>query len=302
MEKADTEKKYALATVTSASFVPGTMVMLASFFKHNKGFDGDILIIHKGLEEQYQYLLSHFKRVKFIEASDTLVDKIKDLAGLFPTLKKKAARFFSLEVFRLTGYSRIFFCDSDIVFNGSLSDFPHGPGLLCCGDHCHYSGKTRDARTFLPVDAGDRGKPLENTFNSGFMIIDDVLLTPGHYRGLLDLLTPGVWKQIKAPHTDQIILNLYFQGRCRLLSGRYNLLVPFGQAIMDKEGFSQDDIKVLHFIGPVKPWNCLETMAMDPDGAVLRFLSQWHSHYLDLLPRIHLRNRLEKRRPGKLEA
>jgi lipopolysaccharide biosynthesis glycosyltransferase len=299
MAHGDTHGNLCLATVTSAEFMPGTMVMLASFLETNPWFDGDIVIFQRGLAEKHRRLLSCFQRVKFIEVSDELEDKLRELAQALPGLglERKIARFYSLETFRLSGYGRVLFCDGDILFTGDISSVlgARERGLRCCGDYYHYKGMSRDAETFLPIEAAGAGKPLARTFNSGFMVVDEEFLAPVHYRGLLALLEPGVWQKVKAPHTDQVVLNFYFQKRCVLLSGRYNLLVPAAADIFAKEGLNHRDIKVLHFLGPVKPWNCLDTIeTVAADGAVIRYFRDWHRYYLDWLPRLHLRSRWVK--------
>jgi lipopolysaccharide biosynthesis glycosyltransferase len=132
------------------------------------------------------------------------------------------------------------------------------------------------------------------------MIIDHTYLTQRHHRDLLDLLEPEIWQKVKAPQTDQVVLNMYFRNRCRLLSGRYNFLVPYGNLIRKKENLPRKEIKTLHFIGRLKPWNCfnvIEAVASDP--SVIEFIRLWHQQYLEFLPQFHLRYRFMKQEPIK---
>ncbi|MCP5047296.1 MAG: hypothetical protein GY940_09000, partial [bacterium] len=95
-----------LATVTSTGYIPATLVMIASFLEHNPWFTGDIVIIHDHLPDEDQDLLSCFKNIKFLQVGDPFHEKLEALNREVPErkLKHKFARFFSLEVFRLTGY------------------------------------------------------------------------------------------------------------------------------------------------------------------------------------------------------
>ena len=57
--------KLCLATVTTEAFVPGTLVMLHSFLKVNPWFEGDLVIIHDGLEPTaHQSLVACFERLR----------------------------------------------------------------------------------------------------------------------------------------------------------------------------------------------------------------------------------------------
>jgi lipopolysaccharide biosynthesis glycosyltransferase len=296
------KERYCLATVTSRDFIPGTLVMIHSFLEHNRWFDGDITIIHDSLPQQYLTLLSRFKNMTFLQVGEEIKDKLRVLGQAVPALhlETKIDHFYSLEVFRLSGYRQVFFCDSDILLLGDIGHLFNQPDggeedrLLCCGDCCVYQEMPRDAETFLPIPTTQEmtspQETLTRTFNSGFMIIAGAYLTHHHYRDLLDLLEPEIWQKVKAPQTDQVVFNLYFRDQCRLLSGRYNFLVPYGNMIRKKENLLREDIKTLHFIGRIKPWNCFNVIeAVVSDPSVIEFIRLWHHRYLEFLPQFHLR-------------
>lgn len=301
-------KKYCLATVTSEEFVPGTIVMLASFLDNNPWFDGDIVIIHHSLPAAHRRLFECFEHVTFRPVSQRLDHTLRDLAQALPGLglEQKMPRFYSLEAFLIPDYERVFYFDSDILFISNVSALceTERGRLMCCGDSCHYRDLSRDAHSFLPIKPDSEGSPLRHTFNSGVMVIDDSLRTPQNYQGLTDLLTPAVWKSIRAPHTDQVVLNLYFQDLCTILDGRYNFLVPFAHDIFEYDGFTERDIYALHFLGRTKPWNLgavLETTA--EAGEILRYHRDWHQYwhrfYMDWLPKFHLRGKISKWRSDR---
>jgi lipopolysaccharide biosynthesis glycosyltransferase len=295
-------KSYCLATVASESFLPGTLLMINSFLKHHPWFRGDLVVIHDNLPEEAQLMFSAFRRVKFLRVGEEIKGRLRDLARAVPRLRleTKADRFYSLEVFRLAGYSGVIFMDSDILVLGDLhhllaqGDTDEAVPLLCCGDHCHYRGIPRDAGTFLPLETGSGALPkqqlLTASFNSGFMIIHGSYLTGSHYRGLLELLSAVTWQTIAAPQTDQVVLNLYFRDRCRILDSRYNFLVSFADLIRQRENTRLEEIKVLHFNGRPKPWDCLGVMErVANDTSVIRLFNLWYQAFREFLPQYHLR-------------
>lgn len=298
-------RKMCLVTVTSESFLPGTLVMIHSFLKHNPWFgkaNSDIVIIHDGLSHRLQRYPHCFKNVRWLRVGDRLSQKVNDLCDGVPllNLEYKRQRFHSLELFRLEGYRKVLFCDSDILFLASISQLFTGSGepdkLLCCGDLHYYTGTPVDAVTLLPGGNG-AGDSIENTFNAGFMIIDKHFLTPYHYDGLLDLLDVERWRRIKSPRTDQVIYNLYFRGNCRLLGAQYNYLLGHADAIARKEPIPASDIKVLHFNKRPKPWDNLSVLdTVESRPGTIQWIKKWFLEYLDFLPHYHLHSCLGTKR------
>jgi len=306
-------KRPCLVTVTSESFLPGTLLMIYSFLKCNRWFSGDIVIIHDNLPGESREMLSCFKRVKYLQVGEEIKEKLRHLARAVPRFQPvtREDRFYSLEVFRLSGCDRVIFIDSDVLVLGDIGHLLDREGeketvpLLCCGDRCHYLGIPRDAETFLPIEKNSglhsNQRILTRTFNSGFMVIDGPYLTGSHYRNLLGLLEPGTWEKIDTPHTDQVVLNLYFHNRCRMLDGRYNFLVPFANLIREKENTRLKDIKVLHFNGKPKPWDCPGVMEKAAgDVSVIELFKLWYKAYLEFLPEYHLRRHLHRVRKNRL--
>ncbi len=295
-------EKLCLATITSETFIQGTLVMLHSFLKHNPWFGkagGDIVIIHDSLPPRLKQLTYGFDNVKYMQVGQELKEKVDKLCAGVPQLKLEARkkRFYSLDIFRLAGYRNLLFCDSDILFLDDISGLINAPGmmginndhpLLGCGDVHYFTNTPIDAETFLPKEAdtapGESQSTITQTFNAGFLIVDKHYLTTHHHHNLLELLNIDLWSKIKAPHTDQIILNLYFNGRCHLLSARYNYLLLHYDAISTKEDIPLKDIKVLHFNGKSKPWESRRTNKYITGLPILApFFKLWQQEFLDFL-------------------
>lgn len=298
----DNSRKYCLATVTCESFLWGTIVMLHSFLKHNPWFEGDIVVIHDFIPPRLQRHVNCFKNVTWLQVGDELKNRVDTLCNGVPhlDLEHKKQRFYSLELFRLEGYRKVLFCDSDILFLDSISElFQEGSetgDLLCCGDLHYYTGTPVDAVTLLPGASGTGGS-IDHTFNAGFMLVGEHYLTPHHYCGLLDLLDVERWRGIMSPRTDQVIYNLYFRNRCHLLGAQYNYLLGHADAIAGKNPIPAPDIKVLHFNNKPKPWDCLSVLdAAASRPRTIRWLIPWFQEYLDFLPYYHLQSRLGDRK------
>ena len=293
--------KDCIATVTSSGYIPATLVMIGSFLEHNHWFTGDIVIIHDNLPEEDRDLLSCFKNIIFLQVSEALNGKLETLNQEVPErgLGHKFARFYSLEAFRLTGYRKVLFLDSDMLILddlGHLFDMPHvtdADRLMCCGDRCyHFNGK-RDTETFNPLftpeEIGAAKETFNTSFNSGFMLIDRYYLDGTHYRNMLEILSPHIWRKVRSPLTDQLVLNHYFRDNVHILSGKYNFVLLYPNQILKRENLSPEDIKVIHFAGRMKPWNPEQVFKLlKTDASIIRYVRLWNQHYLEFLPHFHL--------------
>ena len=287
-----------LATAATERFVPGALVLIDSFLRRHPGFDGDVVVVHDdGLPERLREVLSGtFDGLRFMPVSPELVERAERVRAALPQRGFTPARFFALDAFRLRGYRKVLFCDSDLLFRGpvdSLFDSPHD--LLCCGDKAFLEGRPRDAATFLPVPPGGRAGGagvLERTFNDGFLMIDAGLLNERTHAGLLAMLTPETWRDTDTPHTKQFLQNRYFAGRQTLIGSTYNFLLASARAIRAREGVDVENARVLHYVKAVKPWSpeAMLRWAWDPGSApaaaAFRF---WYDAYLDVLARAHVR-------------
>ncbi len=295
--KFSTDTEYCLVTVCTEEFMPGTLVMIHSFLKYNTWFNGDIVIIHANLDIKYQRCIEKcYARLRFMAVSSQLDTCLQELLANRSDLTNRKARFYSLEVLRLTGYKKVLFCDSDLLFRQSIQPvFTMSGALICCGDGNYYHGEGRDSHTFLPLSKQSiiKGEVLHNTFNAGLMLFDRQLLNADAYTELLALLTKETWQNIEASHTDQVVLNLYFNGVQTLLSGSYNYLITFQNEIFSHEGVSLKDAMVLHFNGPNKPWRTRQLLLSSTTNAnLLQALKYWYESYSECLTRLHFIERI----------
>ena len=292
-----------LATVVTDSFVPGAVVMLGSFRAHHPGFAGDVVVLHDGLSEASRAVLAAVGGpVRFEPVRPALLERVASLAAAYPGRLHSPAAFHTLDAFRLGGYRKVLFYDSDVLFQGPVGElFDTDAALLCCGDRPYLLGGVRDAETLRPVartaaGAGHSAPVLKRAFNSGFLLIDGSCTGERVYADLLALMAPETWRGIAIRIGAQAILNRYFAGRQTLVDWTYNYLVPHAAAIRARTGLDAVRAKALHFKGSVKPWAPDAMLrwargetgrpAHRPAAAPFR---RWYDAYLDVLARTHLR-------------
>ena len=284
-------------TATTERFVPGTLVTLGSFLKHHPRFAGDLVVVHDGLPEaQRRHLAAVCRGVRFESVSPALRARLAALCAARPDFAARLGQFYSLEAFRLRGYRKVLYYDSDVLFQAPVDDLFAAPDpLLCCGDDVCLRGGRRDAATFAPLPPGrtpGAAGALDRPFGAGFLLIDENLITAGCYADLLALVTPETWRDTTTTHTDQLILNRYFAGRQTLVSATYDFVLPFAETLRTRASIDASSAKVLHFAGPIKPW-LPEAMLRWTQGAPKDkprdAFRLWYDAYLSCLTEAHVR-------------
>ena len=290
-----------LATAVTDSFVPGAVVMLGSFRAHHPGFEGDVVILHGGLSEASRTILAAVGgRVRFEPVRPALIERVASLEAAYPGRLWASATFHAIDAFRLGGYRKVLFYDSDVLFQRPVGElFDTRAALLCCGDRNCLLDHMLDAETLMPVArtaaGAGRGRPvLERPFNSGFLLIDGSCTGERVYADLLALMAPEGWRGAIGRISDQDILNRYFAGQQTLAGWTYNYFVLEAPDIRARTGLDAARAKALHFKGSVKPWTTDAMLrwargddvpAHRPAGVPFR---RWYDAYTDVLARAHL--------------
>lgn len=276
-----------LATATSDSFIPGTLVLIHSFLKHNRWFDGDIVVFHRDLSAESLAYLTAFEQVVFCECSNDLAQRMKLIVEVRPEMNRIIDRLLSLEAFRLDAYERVVFLDSDTLVAAPIQDlFTASASLAACGDGAFYQGE--------PTSFGSAGR-IAGAFNAGALSIDRALRTGDDYAALLRLASPELFSDRSLCFTDQAVLNLHFGGRYERLGPELNYLLAFRQAVQARDGLRVHDARVIHFNGPDKPWSAEGAVrGSERDPAFAFACAAWLQRYGECLARLSLlRVRLE---------
>ena len=279
-------------TAVTKSSVPGALAAIDSFRRRHPNFNGDVVVIHDSLPERQRELLrGACGDIRYERISTELRRRLDALGAAQPRLAHRLGEFLCLEAFRLRGYRKVLFYDSDVLFQASVGELFRSPALLLCrSDEACLRGQRRDAATFAPV--AHAAGALKHPFGSGFLMIDGRLLADGrHYEGLLALVSPKAWRDRATQHTDQFVLNRHFAGRQTLVDWRYDYAVPMAAEIRARTGWRMEDAKALHFAGPVKPW-MTQAMLRWADGNSAHkphpAYRQWADAYMACLTRAHI--------------
>ena len=136
-------RKVCLATVATDNFLPGTLVMVASFLKAHPGFDGDVAVIHDGLSEEAKACLGAlYDRVRFETPSAELEDRLARVGAAHPRFAPILCHLHAFEAYRLAGYRKVLLCDGDLLFRQPIDElFDAEDLLLCCGDQVFSGGR-----------------------------------------------------------------------------------------------------------------------------------------------------------------
>jgi len=290
----DSQPHFAIATVTTENYFQWTMTMLYSFVKSNPWFRGDILLISKDLPPEMINDLSFFHGLKLIRPSDELLKQTELLAVEIPKFMNLSARFYSLEVFRIAGYDKILYLDSDMLVVQSIEEVFHLPNAFYASAQlCIYKGKGRNGSTFYAEMNNQQADFLESPVNTGFMLIDGELFNQNHYQGLVDLIKPVLWSRNNLEYTDELIINVYFKDKISLLDTRYNYRARAARSIKEKEHLVFEDAKIIHFYAKFKPWNFDEMLASTTRNANwIKAYELWYKWYIEFLKFYHFQKKM----------
>lgn len=288
-------KNCCIATVVTSGYVEGALTMLHSFLTNNKWFHGDVVLIHDGIDNSDQELFKDFfDNLILTSISKELESRLKTLLESNAVNIETYKRFYSLEAFRLLGYEKVLFCDSDMIFLSSIETlFKRNEKLICCGDGPHYHGHSRDPITYERIieKKDNSASPIKETFNAGFLLIDKIILNKDNYSKLIDFLNIDFWKKIKEKsHQDQLIYNIFFKQEKKLVDCKYNYLLLHHEVIRKKTEVLLTDAIVIHYNLPQKPWKIdgmLKHIAHD--SKLTWAFKLWLSIYMDIIVLISLR-------------
>lgn len=276
-----------LATSTTDDYLPGTAALIGSFLHRHPTFDGDVAIIeHQLAPGSKAPLQAAFPQAKFLAVGPALASAVERLQAELPHLRVDASRFACLEAFRLAGYRKVLYCDSDLLFRAPVADLLAADGaLICCGDSSAAEGGHLD-------------------FNTGMMLIDGELGGERTYHDLVGLMArmAGEPRRRLAAEISLAdpLLNHHFHGRHTVVSWTYNYLLPHAADIQAREGLAAADAKVLHFAGPIKPWlpaSAMRWIRGGGEGYMTAASKHWYDAYMDTLMGAALRNSRFERSP-----
>lgn len=272
---------YCLVTITDDQFSIATEVLLYSFLKYNSWFEGDLLVIEDGLSPEARQRLGRLGPLTFVAPDPRLRRQTQALCAGAPELQDVYKRFYSFEVFRLTDYRRVVYLDSDIYCAGSVEDlFLRSEPLLACPDGFTYGDRIIAAlasKDAAPAPQSRYGRSFVASFNAGVLSVGPPLLGDETYDALLAMLDVDTWRAFgPSKFTDQMALNIHFENRFDELPAIYNYMLFIEAYQRICEPFSASDARLVHFAGPIKPWNEYDPVALLQRAPQFgRFIDVW---------------------------
>lgn len=262
----NTRADLCITTVTDEAFLPGTLVLLASYLRHNPWFRGKFVVIHDGLSNTARSALSQFPNLELHEVAPALKDRVTAIAEQRPELAPKIPIFYSIEAFNLRGYHRVLKIDSDVLCNGDARAlFSLAGALHCAADVAHFRNQVRDLQSYAAIDRSDADAADPNyatTFNAGVMLFDPLRLQHV-YDDLLSQLEPDRWNNVVTGHSDSVLLNRYFHNQWECLPATYNYFITPKSARWERAPLT--DAVFIHYLGKPKPW---QTPASERDASM----------------------------------
>jgi lipopolysaccharide biosynthesis glycosyltransferase len=276
-----------LATVTDTTYLPGTIVLLSSFLRHNPWFNGDVVVFHDQLSDAARSRLAQFPNVRLHQVGTALSERLHALES-DPRLARKRAHFHSLEAFGLRGYDWVLMLDSDVLCHGDAAALVDIEGaLVCCPDQSYFWEQPRNRYTYEPTRVAPATRPadvLPISFNVGVMLIRPSRLGDSVYADLLDAVRPEAFRDVTTGHTVSVLLNRQFSGAWTPAPAYFNYLISGGISKYTRPRPPLDEAVFVHFLGRPKPWQA-EALApdelRDPDRRAA--FAQWQDAAAGLL-------------------
>lgn len=178
--------------------------------------------------------------------STILVDQLNISSEIILNNRKKGLdnwnrTFEKLKLFGLTKYKKIVYLDADMLILGNLDKLFKKDNLTAVISGTKYPGNEN----------------WTQTLNSGLMVIVPEI---DEDKRLFDLIGQG---DMKNAGGDQGVIHAAYpewpQQKNLHLSEEYNLLAPYESYYLAKGLINHKNLKVIHYIGPRKPWGLTES-------------------------------------------
>ena len=276
------DEPYCIVTISDDEFSIGAEVLIYSFLKYNPWFRGDVIVVTEGLSTPGRSRLDRHHRIRYVRPDSRLREKTEMLGRRFPSLQDVYRRLFSLEIFRLSDYRRVLYLDSDMYCAGDVAElFVTSEPLLACPDGFDYEDRIRAHLAGTDLEAMEcterYGQRFQSSFNAGVISVGPELLTDETYAGLLELISCEHRLRFgESIFTDQMALNVYFEGRFKPVPAIFNYMVFLEEYQQCLQSASFLDARIVHFAGRIKPWHRYrpqDLMRLAP--RYIKFIDAW---------------------------
>lgn len=263
------ENNVALCFASNDAFVPYMASMLYSVAANGSPENNyDILVLHSEISAENQRVLremmSSFSNVslRFLDVSGHIAGYDFFVGGKENFTRESYYRLLIPEL--LKAYEKVLYLDGDMVALTDVAELYRtelGDALLVSSrDLCgmvEYYNPLADLKRYREGEL--KLKAPEDYFIAGMLLVNvPALRREFSTEYLLDFATSRNWRQ-----HDQDILNVLCQGRVKLVSPSWDVMVPEFREYLPKEYLEEleesiNDPKILHFGGDRKPWLCMD--------------------------------------------
>ena len=264
-----------LFMIVTPDFVPGALVTLSSFLKHHPEEQRNVYLLHRDLGPRERQCLETLPfKYHYMEHDPRIVERAANL----PIFPERRNRLLILQSFLVGGERPLLVLDADLLIQGSVEALmDHDAPLYGSGETVHLRGGWRDEKTLAPKEGEAPEGALTRTINTGVFRLGAELRTEKHYQDLLERLDPVWWNQLETDLTDQALLNHHFRDQIGLAPAEYNYVLRFRDIFEKASGCTPEECPILHFAGPLKPWDLHQVTSNDGDfvEASLRWTQEW---------------------------
>ena len=258
-----------IITATDDRYVPGVLALIYSTWVHND--DVKFYVLDNGISSENK------KKIQILSAKIhspiTLID-VSDsgISGIeLPDDRLTVSAYARLLIpDNFKDHEKVLYLDCDMLVTNSLADL--------------YNKDLGNSVAGVIVDYGPGQKELlqvgisgDTYFNSGLILFN---IPEWRKSRITERCFEEVSKTLFLYH-DQSALNVVCQGRVTYLPQEYNIFVDV-PAERRREA-KVKDIKVLHYVGPSKPWLVAKTKPRDPATIYAEIWNIYASSINDLI-------------------
>lgn len=220
----------------SDDFLPGVLVLNESLTTYNTRY-GLLILVSEMISSEIIELLDT-NGVDF-----SIVEPIKNPNELFDDKRNYKYTYTKLRIFELFGYSKLVYIDADMMVCAnieSLFDHPHFSAVIA-GSLLPQNLHWKDLNSGLMVL-----EPKEQLFNKIMSCIDELPSSDGSDQGFLHSFYKD-WpehQELRLHHKYNVPAG-YLDEYC----ADHGFKFSYSRKIM------KTNIAVIHFLGPLKPWN-----------------------------------------------
>jgi lipopolysaccharide biosynthesis glycosyltransferase len=152
--------------------------------------------------------------------------------------KHRACLYYKLELFRLYNYDRIIYIDTDILIHKNISELWDLTKFNDC-DIYGYKQRIEDRAQDWAI----------GTLNSGFMIINKLLLCENVYNEMISIANSG----LSPDAADQGVIDYYLKNHPEIKVGE--LPIEYNTFVWNIDKLiPAHETKCIHFATKIKPW------------------------------------------------